>query len=99
HQHVDGVLSGQYVFNGASQTGRASSKGVQIHNLARDTLPREHATIEAILGRCSYSALAALNPDPVARQLSLLIRPAFVPDGDNLFVWSDWSQIEARILP
>lgn len=98
-QHVDGVLYGQYVFNGASQTGRASSKGVQIHNLARDTLAREHDTIEAILAGCSYDALAALNPDPVARQLSLLIRPAFVPSGDNLFVWSDWSQIEARILP
>ena len=37
-QQVDGVLYGQYVFNGAAQTGRASSKGVQIHNLARDTL-------------------------------------------------------------
>ena len=35
-QQVDGVLYGQYVFNGAPQTGRASSKGVQIHNLARD---------------------------------------------------------------
>jgi DNA polymerase len=36
----------------------------------------------------------------VARQLSLLIRPAFVPScPENVFVWSDWSQIEARVLP
>ena len=41
--HVDGVLYGQYVFNGAAQTGRASSRGVQMHNLARDTLPDEQA--------------------------------------------------------
>jgi DNA polymerase len=40
-----------------------------------------------------------VHPDPVARQLSLLIRPAFVPAGDRVFVWSDWSQIEARVLP
>ena len=25
--------------------------------------------------------------------------PAFVPAPGNLFVWSDWSQIEARVLP
>jgi len=107
--HVDGVLYGQYVFNGAAQTGRASSRGVQVHNLARDTLPNELAVIDAIIGGCKYDDLSAppqgcagaqpVHPDPVARQLSLLIRPAFVPAGDNVFVWSDWSQIEARVLP
>lgn len=98
-QQVDGMLYGQYVFNGAAQTGRASSKGVQIHNLARDALAHEHAAILLVAGGGSYENLAACNPDPVARQLSLLIRPALVPQGDNVFVWSDWSQIEARILP
>jgi DNA polymerase len=99
-QHVDGVLYGSYVFNGAGHTGRASSRGVQIHNLARDILPKENAAIEAVRAGCSYDTLAALHPDhPVARQLSLLIRPTLVPEGDTIFVWSDWSQIEARILP
>jgi DNA polymerase len=97
---VDGVLLGQYVFEGAGQTGRASSRGAQVHNLARDTLPYEHEAIEAILAGCSYDELAALGDDvPVSRKLSLLIRTAFVPDPGNLFVWSDWSQIEARVLP
>ena len=100
-QAVDGVLYGQYVFNGAAQTGRASSKGVQIHNLARDTLPYEHEAIEALLGGANYDRFALLGDDsPVSRKLSLLIRPAFVPGGDDrTFVWSDWSQIEARVLP
>ena len=99
-QHVDGVLYGQYVFAGAAQTGRASSKGVQVHNLARDTLKYEHDAIEAILAKCQYEELAALGDDsPVARKLSLLIRPAFVPDSGKVFVWSDWSNIEARITP
>jgi len=98
-QHVDGVLFGQYVFNGAGQTGRASSRGVQVHNLARDTLENEHGTIEALLSLCSYAGLAALSDTPVARILSLLIRPAFVAGEGRTFVWSDWSQIEARVLP
>lgn len=34
----DDRLKGQYVFNGAQQTGRFSSKGVQVHNLTRSTL-------------------------------------------------------------
>ena len=51
-QHVDGVLYGQYVFNGAAQTGRASSKGVQVHNLAaRDVLPYEADAIDALMER------------------------------------------------
>lgn len=37
-QEVDSRLSGQYVFNGAAQTGRYSSKGVQVHNLSRSVL-------------------------------------------------------------
>ena len=34
----DGVLRGQYTFNGAPQTGQYSSRGVQIHNLLRKSL-------------------------------------------------------------
>ena len=37
-QQVDERLFGSYVFNGAQQTGRFSSKGVQIHNLTRSAL-------------------------------------------------------------
>jgi len=99
--HIDGVLFGQYVFNGAAQTGRASSKGVQIHNLARDTVPDEVAAIDLLLAKSSYDDFATCgDATPVSRKLSLLIRPAFVPVGpENVFVWSDWSQIEARVLP
>jgi DNA polymerase len=99
-QQVDGRLYGQYVFNGAPQTGRASSRGVQIHNLARDVLEHEPELIDAVSTGVNYDVFSALGDDtPVARKLSLLIRPCFVPSGDNVFVWSDWSQIEARIVP
>jgi len=37
-QADNGRLKGSYVFNGAPQTGRFSSRGVQIHNLPRASL-------------------------------------------------------------
>jgi DNA polymerase len=99
-QHVDGTLFGQYTFNGAGQTGRASSRGVQVHNLARDTLAYEHEAGNALISNVSYDDFAKLGDDtPVSRKLSLLIRPAFMADPGHCFVWSDWSQIEARVLP
>jgi len=99
-QQVDDTVFGQYVFNGAPQTGRASSRGVQIQNLSRSFLKYEHDAIEAILGGINYDDFAALGDDtPVARKLALLIRPTFVPKGTNQFVVSDFSQIEARVLP
>src|SRR5262245_29054544 len=40
-QQVNGVLCDQYRFAGASMTGRLSSRGTQIQNLARDVLGEE----------------------------------------------------------
>ena len=36
---------------------------------------------------------------PVARKLALIVRPALVAGPGKVFVWSDWSAIEARITP
>ena len=47
---VNGRLCGQFVFNGAPQTGRMSSRGVQVHNLMRAHLGElEDTAINAIL--------------------------------------------------
>jgi len=101
NNHVDGLLLGQFVFNGAPQTGRFSSRGVQLHNLMRDALEYEMDAIDALLGDCDADAFRALGDDtPISRKLSMLIRPTLVPErDDNVFVWGDWSQIEARVLP
>jgi DNA polymerase len=99
-QQVDEVIYGQYVFNGAPQTGRFSSRGVQIQNLARSFLPYEHEAIDEILFGIDYDGLARLgDATPVLRKLALLIRPTFVAGDANQFVVSDFAQIEARILP
>lgn len=48
-QHDGGRLKGQYVFNGAQQTGRYSSRGVQVHNLTRSSLGEDESeAIETI---------------------------------------------------
>jgi DNA polymerase len=104
-QQVDGVLRGQYRFAGAAQTGRMSSRGAQIQNLARDVLGEEGvyeaALVDLIADGCSYAELAAAAPIdvPVARKLALLVRPAIIALPPKRFVWSDYSAIEARIPP
>ena len=104
-QQVNGVLCDQYRFAGAGQTGRLSSKGAQIHNLARDVLGKdgvaEAPLVDAIAEGCSYAALAAAEPVdvPVARKLALIVRPGLVAGSGKVFVWSDWNAIEARIVP
>jgi DNA polymerase len=104
-QQVDGVLRDQYRFAGAGQTGRMTSRGAQIQNLTRDVLGGDGAAeaplVDAIAEGCSYADLAAASPIdvPVARKLALLVRPAFIASSKKLFVWSDWSAIEARVTP
>ena len=104
-QQIDDVLRGQYRFSGAYQTGRLSSKGAQIQNLTRDVLGADGAAegplVEAIAKGCDYATLVAAEPldVPATRKLALIVRPALVAAPGKLFVWSDWTAIEARITP
>src|SRR6516164_3478624 len=83
-QQVDGVIHDQYRFAGAGQTGRLSSKGIQIHNLTRDVLGEDGAAeaplVDLIADGCSYAEVVAAEPVdvPVARKLALIVRPALV---------------------
>src|SRR5262249_27037178 len=104
-QQVDGVLRDQYRFAGAGQTGRLSSKGAQIQNLVRDVIDEhggnEAALVDLIADGRDYAALAAASPVdmPPARQLALIVRPAFVAGPGPGLVWSDCSASEARTTP
>lgn len=96
----DDRLRGQYVFNGAAATGRFSSRGLQIHNLTRATVGsqvEELAVIDMIQDRVPYEVLAEMGP--VGKTLSRLIRPSFVAPDGQMMLWSDYSAIEARVLP
>jgi DNA polymerase bacteriophage-type len=104
-QQVDSVLCDQYRFAGAGQTGRLSSKGAQIQNLVRDVIDdhggNEAALVDLIADGCDYAALAGASPAdmPVARKLALIVRPALVAGPVKVFVWSDFSMVEARVNP
>jgi DNA polymerase len=101
-EQVGGVIRDQYRFAGAGQTGRMSGKGIQLQNLTRDTLDgAEAALVDAIADGCTHAELAAADPGdmPVTRKLALLVRPALIAGFGKVFVWSDWSAIEARVTP
>lgn len=118
-QACDGRLCYSYVFNGAGQTGRFSSRGVQVHNLVRDFLPNELDVLDMIAAGAPIEKLRSVYiPDKVSKDndalnkqraakgttsvsavLSRLIRPTFVAEEKKLWVWSDWSAIEARVAP
>ena len=101
-EQIGGIIRDQYRFAGAGQTGRASGKGIQLQNLTRDTLGDvEAALVDAIADGCAHAELAAADPGdmPATRKLALLVRPALIAGPGKVFVWSDWSAIEARLTP
>jgi DNA polymerase len=113
HQEVDGRIFGQYVFNGAGQTGRGSSRGIQVHALVRDAMPNELDVLDMVVARAPIEKIrhlpiskkpldierAAEGRTAVSTVLSRLIRPTFVAPKGKTFVWGDWSAIEARVMP
>ena len=51
-------------------------------------LSNERAAVNLLCTGGDYEQLAVCSKDPVARQLSLLIRPTLIPDDGNVFVWA-----------
>lgn len=111
NQAVDDRLCNSYVFNGAGQTGRGSSRGVQIHNLPRDVVPNELDVLDMVVARVPIGELRALPltkadlkksnrpPTSVNALLARLIRPTFIAPEGKVLVWGDWAAIEARVTP
>lgn len=90
----DGLLRGAFVYYGASQTGRFSAKGLQLHNFIRDAM--DAPTVERMI---DVMEAGEAIPD-VMGTLSRMLRGAVVPiDDDHTFVVGDWSAIEACALP
>lgn len=104
HQQIAGRIHGQYSFNGAGQTGRFSSRGVQIHNLIRAPVEKGNPdraldAIQDIIANTAPERLVAMYGYPVSRLLARLIRPTFVAAEGKMLVWADYDQIEGRALP
>jgi len=89
----DQRVRGALVHLGAGQTGRWSSRGLQIHNFPRASAEGEDfdkLRADAISGRLHGN---------VMRSLSKLLRPSLMAPEGKTFVSVDWSAIEARALP
>lgn len=88
-QQVAGRVHGSLIWSGAGATGRYSSRGLQLQNFRRDVFKDPEPYIDAVL---SHAPL-----DNAADVLGRLIRSAIATKHGLTF--SDYSQIEARVLP
>ncbi len=87
--HVDGRVHGSLIWNGAGATGRYSSRGLQLQNFKRNVLKAPDPVIADVI--------AGLHIDKPADTLGRLIRSAI--HSKRGLTFSDYSQIEARVLP
>jgi DNA polymerase len=91
----DGRVRGAFVFNGGSATGRASSYGVQLQNMARLCAKDPEAVRSAMMKGDDLSPFGTR----VTNVLKGMIRPAIIPAKGNVLVVADWAGIEARCNP
>ena len=87
-------LHGALQFNGAGQTGRFSSKGLQAHNMKRSDLEPEE--VEAMIAQIMDGW--RLDVDNESKALGELVRSCITLPGKKLS-WFDWSNIEGRLAP
>lgn len=90
-KNSDGRIRGQLIFMGAGATGRFAGKGVQVQNLPRIYL--KDAPLKRNRRRVKHGRVIPIN------ELTQLCRTALVPTQGKEFAVSDYSQIEARVLP
>lgn len=92
----DGRLRGILQFYGANRTGRWAGRLVQVHNLARNSLPDLELARE-LTAAGDFDTLQTLFGE-TAFVFSELVRTAFIASEGCRFVVSDFSAIEARVL-
>ena len=92
----DGRIRGTLQFYGASRSGRWGGRGVQVHNLARNSLPDLDLARELVAAE-DFDTLQTLYGE-TSFVFSELVRTAFIPSPGNKFVVSDFSAIEARVV-
>jgi len=92
----DDRVRGAFVYAGATQTLRYTSRGLQLHNMRRDCYDAEEA--EVVLDAMRDGA-PLTQYGSTMDVLSKMLRPALIPAEGNVFVVGDWSSIEARVLP
>lgn len=92
----DHRLRGILQFYGANRSGRWAGRLVQIHNLAKNSLP-DLALARELAAEGDFDTMGTLFGE-TAFVFSELIRTAFIPSEGCRFIVSDFSAIEARVL-
>lgn len=87
--HVNGRVHGSLIWNGAGATGRFASRGLQLQNFKRDVFKDPEPLIEAVI--------SGVGIDRPAQSLGRLVRSSIT--SPRRLTYSDYSQIEARVLP
>lgn len=95
----NGVVHNQFVFSGAAQTGRASSHGIQLQNTLRDVPKNAAEMIDQVKELQKHPSILESKVGSINVALGRLVRPTLIADAGNALAWSDWSAIEARMLP
>jgi DNA polymerase len=89
--NADNRLRGAFIANGASGTGRFSSKGAQLHNYPRLTAKDPDAVRLLMMSGADL-------PGSTLLALKSMLRPS-IRAQRGMIVRADWSAIEARGLP
>lgn len=93
----DDRVRGAFMYGGATQTLRFTSRGLQLHNMRRDAFKQSEAEeIKKFMADKEDISSATV---PTMDVLAKMLRPAIIPEKGNVLIVGDWSSIEARVLP
>lgn len=95
----DQRLRGAFLANGASASGRYSSRGAQVHNFPRDGMKNPEEVRADLIDQILPEDITDYFQYPIMTILSRMLRPALIPAQGKAFIAADWSAIEGRIAP
>lgn len=93
----DGRMRGCLQFRGASRTGRWSSRGMQLQNLARPTVSQKEIDFATEVLKPRDGTFECFYDDPSVILPNLLRGEIIAPAGKKLIV-ADYSNVEGRVL-
>lgn len=95
----DHRIRGAFMANGASQSGRYSSKGAQVHNFPRQVMDKLDEVLADLMDNIVAEDMVSYYGLPMMTILSRMLRPALLPAEGSAYLVSDWSAIEGRVAP